>query len=74
MVSVARASLVDIENLIPQGAAGGASRRMVQVQRDRSASFPFPLERPSRPLRGASGRGSDLVEMFHVKQTVAHEI
>jgi hypothetical protein len=59
MVSVACNSLVDIEGLILRSAEG-ASRRMVQKQRDRSRSYRLPRERRSRPLRVASGRGGEL--------------
>jgi hypothetical protein len=54
MGDVACVSFVGIERLILRSAEG-ASRRMVQKQRDRRASFRRPLERPSRLLRGVSG-------------------
>jgi hypothetical protein len=73
MVGVVCGSLVDIESPVLRSAEG-ASRRMVQAPRNRGTSFRRPLERPSRPLRGASAtRVGPSVEMFHVKQADARD-
>jgi hypothetical protein len=61
MVGVARGSLVDIESLMPQEAPEARLEGWSRLNAIAARPYRSPLERPSRPLRGASGRGSELV-------------